>query len=133
MVNKTDLTIGKLAKQANVNVETIRYYQRMNLILEPEKPISGYRLYPSDDIARVNFIKRAQQLGFTLKEIRELLALGEKHCQEIQALANDKLKKIEQRMKDLKAMRSALKVLLTQCETNDDSNVSCAIIESLSR
>jgi MerR family mercuric resistance operon transcriptional regulator len=67
------LTIGKLAKQANVTIETIRYYQRKGLLIEPEKPATGYRQYPPEAIARIQFIKRAQQSGFTLKEIAELL------------------------------------------------------------
>jgi len=132
-MNNTSLTIGKLASSADVNVETIRYYQRMNLIVEPEKPESGFRLYPYADIDRIKFIKRAQQLGFTLKEIQELLDLGECHCQEVQVLAKQKLDKIETHMKDLKAMRKALKTLLTQCEIDDNAGAHCAIIESLSK
>ena len=133
MKNTVPLTIGKLASSADVNVETIRYYQRMGLIIEPPKPVSGFRHYPESDIERVRFTKRAQQLGFTLKEIQDLLALGEKHCKEVQALAKEKLDKIESHMKDLKSMRSALKSLLLQCEADTDSNAHCAIIESLSR
>jgi MerR family mercuric resistance operon transcriptional regulator len=68
------LTIGRLAKSANVNVETVRYYQRVGLIKEPPKPPAGYRVYTGDTINRIRFIKRAQQLGFTLHEITELLA-----------------------------------------------------------
>jgi len=133
MKNNLSLTIGKLAANSDVNVETIRYYQRMNLIVEPPKPANGFRTYPISDIDRVKFIKRAQQLGFTLKEIQELLALGDQHCQEVQALAKEKLEKIESHMKDLKAMRKALKTLISQCETDENSDVHCAIIESLSQ
>lgn len=68
------ITIGKLAKQANVTIETIRYYQRKGLLAEPAKPATGYREYPQEAIARLRFIKRAQQSGFTLKEIAELLS-----------------------------------------------------------
>jgi MerR family mercuric resistance operon transcriptional regulator len=68
------LTIGKLAKQSKVTIETIRYYQRKGLLEEPIKPTSGYRQYPLETIARIRFIKRAQQSGFTLKEILELLS-----------------------------------------------------------
>ncbi len=131
MKNNLELTIGKIAKHADVNIETIRYYQKMNLITEPPKPLMGFRIYPESDIARVKFIKRAQRLGFTLKEIIELLALGEKHCQEVQVLAKEKLEKIELHIKDLKAMRKALKILVARCENDNDSNSRCAIIESL--
>ena len=72
-----ELTIGRLAQSAGVNVETIRYYQRVGLLKEPEKPAYGYRHYPPDTVARIRFIKRAQQLGFTLEEISELLSLGD--------------------------------------------------------
>lgn len=132
-MNNESLTIGKLAAIADVNIETIRYYQRMNLIVEPIKPSTGFRVYPESDVERVRFIKRAQQLGFTLKEIQELLDLGEGHCQEIQALAKQKLEKIESHMKDLKAMRKALNALLVQCETDKNSDVHCAIIDSLNK
>ena len=67
------LTIGKLAKQSNVTIETIRYYQRKGLLVEPTKPDIGYRLYPPEDIFRIQFIKRAQLCGFSLKEISELI------------------------------------------------------------
>ena len=70
-------TIGILAKAAEVNIETVRYYQRVGLIKEPAKPLQGYRTYPSVTLNRIKFIKRAQQLGFSLTEIAELLELGE--------------------------------------------------------
>ncbi|HEC20524.1 MAG TPA: Hg(II)-responsive transcriptional regulator [Gammaproteobacteria bacterium] len=126
------LTIGKLAEQAGVSVETIRYYQRMQLLNEPIKPLQGYRIYPESDIARLRFIKRAQQLGFTLKEVRELMALGEGHCHEVQELAKHKLGLVEERLADLQNMRSALQELLSQCETNAE-DAHCAIIDTLGK
>jgi MerR family transcriptional regulator, mercuric resistance operon regulatory protein len=80
-------TIGQLAKVAGVNVETIRYYERRGLISQPPKPAEGYRTYPNATLARIFFIKRAQELGFTLKEINKLLSLDESHCSEVQELA----------------------------------------------
>ena len=77
MSNSHQLTIGKLAKKARVNVETIRYYQRIDLINEPSKPLSGFRKYDSNLVSTIKFIKRAQQFGFVLAEIKELLNLGE--------------------------------------------------------
>jgi MerR family transcriptional regulator, mercuric resistance operon regulatory protein len=125
------LTIGKLAAEADVNVETIRYYQRLKLLIEPAKPEQGYRLYPDKYILRVRFIKRAQQLGFTLKEIQELLDLGDGHCQQVQQLAQVKLKKIEQHIADLNAMHAALDKLLTQCQTSGADAEHCALIETI--
>lgn len=74
------LTIGRLARAARVNVETIRYYQRRGLLGTPRKPPGGVRHYPEEELARLRFIERAQQLGFSLRDIRELLALGERSC-----------------------------------------------------
>ncbi len=130
MSSTKKLTIGKLAEQASVSVETIRYYQRMQLLNEPVKPAQGYRVYPESDIARLRFIKRAQQLGFTLKEIRELMTLGDGHCHEVQGLAKNKLVLIEARLVDLENMRSALTELVDRCKLNPE-NAHCAIINTL--
>jgi len=126
-------TIGRLAKAAGVNVETIRYYQRIGLIKEPSKPLQGYRQYPADNITRVHFIRRAQQLGFTLKEIRDLLDLGDGHCEEVQQLARLKIENVEERLHDLQSMRSALVDMLSQCEVADDKDIHCALIDTLGK
>ena len=73
--NNPPLTIGRLAKAAEVNIETIRHYQRKGLIVEPEKPLGGFRHYPDTSVDRIRFVKRAQQLGFSLEEIKQLLCL----------------------------------------------------------
>ena len=125
------LTIGKLAQKAKVNVETIRYYQRVGLLKEPEKPAYGYRCYPADDIARIHFIKRAQQLGFTLKEIAELLSLDDRHCTDVWALAKQKRDKIDQQIRDLQSMRKALNDLVEACQ-RDPSSSHCSVIDALS-
>ncbi|MDT8383234.1 MAG: MerR family DNA-binding protein [Gammaproteobacteria bacterium] len=131
MDSAKSLTIGKLADRSGVNIETIRYYQRLCLIQEPPKPAQGFRQYPVADIARVLFIRRAQQLGFTLKEIGELLELGDGHCQEVQQLARLKVEKIEERLRDLQSMHAALLDLLSQCEVADRGDIHCALIEAL--
>lgn len=95
----TELTIGKLADAAGVNVETIRYYQRRGLLDEPAKPLGGHRRYPVDMVKRLRFIKRAQALGFTLSEVGGLLTLDEScACAETRARAARKLALIEQKM-----------------------------------
>ena len=124
------LTIGKLARAAGVNLETIRYYQRRGLVVEPPKVHGGYRHYPAESIDRVRFIKRAQQLGFTLEEVGDLLLLGDGHCKETQALATKKLALIEIRLADLENMRVTLKDLISQCEMGND-RAGCPIVESL--
>ncbi len=132
-MKEAGLTIGTLAQQAGVNVETIRYYQRVGLIQEPAKPPKGYRYYLPEIIARVCFIKRAKGLGFTLKEIADLLTLEDGHCQEVRELAEHKHRLITQRMDDLRAMRSALAKLIKQCKLNEDGRAACAIIDTLTR
>lgn len=125
------LTIGKLAKAAGVNVETIRYYQRRGLLVEPAKPLGGHRRYPDEMVKRLRFIKRAQALGFTLTEVGGLLTLDEScACSETRALAARKLALIKQKMADLAAMRHVLGGLLQQCDEGDGGAI-CPIIEVL--
>ncbi len=126
------LTIGKLAKQSDVTIETIRYYQRKGLLIEPEKPVSGYRQYPNDAIARLRFIKRAQQAGFTLKEILELLSLDSGQCQDVRKMAEQKCQHIDEQIKDLTALRSVLDNLVKGCQTNP-STEHCSLIDALSK
>jgi|TARA_R110002033_G_C3890053_1_gene238756 MerR family mercuric resistance operon transcriptional regulator len=123
-------TIGKLAKTAGVNVETIRYYERRGLIRQPLKPAEGYRTYPNETLARILFIKRAQELGFTLEEINNLLSLGESHCSEIQELAEARLASVREKINDLHRLEQVLEELVTKCRTNPD-NAACPIVESL--
>ena len=102
----TELTIGKLADAAGVNIETIRYYQRRGLLDEPPKPAGGHRRYAPEQAKRLRFIKRAQALGFTLDEVGALLTLDAAcACGETRALAVRKLGLIDQKMADLAAMR----------------------------
>jgi MerR family mercuric resistance operon transcriptional regulator len=127
-----ELTIGLLAKAAGVNVETIRYYQRRHLVDEPSKPLGGHRRYAAEAIKRVRFIKRAQQLGFTLEEVKGLLRLEDgQSCRETQLLAEQKLAVIEARIEDLRRMRRLLRALAALCQQGGRPR-SCPIISSLS-
>ena len=125
------LTIGRLARAAGVNVETIRYYQRIGLVAEPPRPAEGYRHYPSTTIDRIRFIKRAQELGFTLDEIRELLALDDAACQEARQIAERKLETIRKRIRDLTAMEKELHRLVDDCRRDGGDGTGCAIIRTL--
>ena len=129
MSNKP-FTIGILAKAAEVNIETIRYYQRVGLIAEPVKPLQGYRIYPSATLNRIKFIKRAQQLGFSLAEISELLELGEGSCSDVRQRAEEKRAHIEQQIHDLNNLRNTLTELISSCQSNSDTH-HCAIVETL--
>lgn len=125
------LTIGKVAQQANVTIETIRYYQRKGLLNEPAKPDTGYRQYPIEVIARIRFIKRAQQSGFTLKEISDLLSLDSDHCEDVRKMAEQKRQQIDDQIKDLTALSQVLDSLVKGCQT-DPSTVHCSLINALS-
>ena len=125
------LTIGKLALAANVNVETVRYYQRVGLVAEPAKPANGYRTYPPGFVARIHFIKRAQKVGFTLKEIAELLALGGRRCDDIRLSAEKKRHHIDTQIRDLTVMRKALDDLIDACRKDSSVN-HCSIINAFS-
>jgi MerR family mercuric resistance operon transcriptional regulator len=125
-----DFTIGKLAERAGVNVETIRYYQRCGLLDEPERPLGGYRRYPAEIAKRVRFIKRAQALGFTLKEVAELLRLdAARACAETRELAVHKLALIEEKLDELEAMRTGLAALVAKCGRRGGR--ACPIIQVL--
>ena len=127
-----ELSIGSLAKAADVNVETIRYYQRRGLVDEQPKPLGGHRRYTATAAARVRFIKRAQQLGFTLEEVKELLLLEDgQSCREARRLAERKLGLIEKRVADLNRMRRSLRGLIAQCAEGKRPR-SCPIIATLS-
>lgn len=123
-------TISKVAKELNINVETIRFYERKNLIVQPIKPETGYRKYPDETVNRIRFIKRAKDLGFTLDEIANLLSLNDRPCSQVQELAEHKLSTVTEKMADLQRLESALQTLLMQCRSNDDDN-HCPIIDSL--
>lgn len=123
------LTVGRLAREAGVHVETIRYYQRRGLLAEPKRPAGGVRHYGEDAIARLGFIRRAQEVGFTLEEVKELLKLGEApSCRGARTLAAKKLEMVESRLRDLERMRGALADLIGQCDAGGERR--CPIIES---
>lgn len=126
-----NLTIGKLAKQTEVTIETIRHYQRIGLLAEPEKPDSGYRCYSADAVARISSIKRAQRAGFTLKEIAALLSLDGKHCADVRQLAEQKCQQIDQQIEDLTALRQVLTTLVNGCQQTASSE-RCAILDAFS-
>lgn len=107
------MTIGRLAKAANINVETIRYYQRRGLIDEPRKPLGGHRRYPADVVRTLAFIRRAQQLGFSLEEVKTLLTLSRgRNARATRDLAEKKLELLESRMAQLNKMRRQLARLI---------------------
>src|SRR4051794_20492053 len=114
------LTIGQLARRAGVGVETVRFYERQGLLEEPDRRASGYRQYPEEVVARLRFIRRAKDLGFTLGEIKELLALrldpGATRA-DVRRQAEDKLAAIAAKIHDLQRMQAALRRLTDACHS----------------
>ncbi len=127
------LTRGEVAQQANVHTETLRYYERRGLVSIPLRSVSNYRLYPEDTVRRVRFIKRAQDLGLSLKEITELLALRaapRAQCGAVRERTIAKLKDIEEKIRALQAMKKALSKLVTECSVRGPIT-ECPSLEAL--
>lgn len=126
-----NMTIGRLAKSAGVNVETVRYYQRRQLLPEPDRIYGGIRRYDEGDLQRLMFIKNAQGLGFTLNEIAELLLLEDgSYCEETSALAEQKLENVRGKLASLQRIEQALTALIQTCHESRNSN-ECPLITSL--
>lgn len=124
-------TISGVAQAAGVNVETIRFYQRRGLLVEPAKPLGGIRRYGDTEVARVLFIKAAQRIGFTLDEIAQLLRLDDgTRCAEARAIAEHKLADVRQRLSDLQRIEAALAQLVDRCASRRGP-VSCPLIDAL--
>ena len=127
------LTIGHLAKQAVVNLETVRYYERRGLLPRPPRSASGYPLFPSDAARRLRFIRRAQELGFSLKEIRELLSLRVSRTTtslDIRTRAEAKIADVEGKIRSLESMKKTLRKLTNVCD-GCVPVAECPILESL--
>jgi len=124
-------TIGTLARRAGVNVETIRYYQRRGLVPEPAKPLGGIRNYAPEHVQRLRFIKRAQQLGFSLEEVGDLLSLEDGlHCHEVEEIAGQKLGMVRERIAQLRTIESVLATLIRKCSSNK-GKLRCPLIAAL--
>lgn len=126
-----NLTIAKLAREAGVNVETIRFYQRRGLLPEPPRPPGGIRHYGATEVARVRFIKAAQRIGFALDDIGQLLRLEDgTHCLEARKIAELKLADVRARLADLRRVEATLNTLVLACSTASGT-VRCPLISAL--
>ena len=117
--NKLDLSSGALARQAGVNVETIRYYEKIGLMPEPIRADNGYRVYGETGLKRLSFIRRCRELGFSLDEVRGLLGLvdgGDYTCAEVRDLSIVRLGDVRQKIRDLRKMERTLKEMVSQCD-----------------
>jgi MerR family mercuric resistance operon transcriptional regulator len=129
-MTEAKLTIGRIAHAAGVNVETVRYYQRRGLVSLPPKRTRGFRYYTPETASRVRFIKRAQALGMSLKEVQRLIKIDAKGaCKETRALAVAKLALVESKLVELARLRDVLQELVIACD--QPHGASCPIIERL--
>ena len=129
-----NLSVGQLAKRASVNIETVRYYEKRKILPKPKRTESGYRQYSENDVARILFIKRAKELGFTLNEISELLSLKIKSsstCGDVKRLAEIKVSDIEKKITDLNTIKKKLEELMALCDKENASTSECYILEAL--
>ena len=127
------LTIGQLAKQADVGVETVRFYEREGLLEKPDRRASGYRQYGGGVVQRLQFIRRAKELGFTLKETKELLSLKldpSTTCADVKVRAETKIEDIEGKIRTLQRMKRALVKVTKSCSGGGPTS-ECPILESI--
>jgi MerR family transcriptional regulator, copper efflux regulator len=127
------ITIGKLAARADVGVETVRFYERQGLIPEPQRSPKGYRQYREAEVGRIRFIRKAQDLGFTLSEIRELLSLrvdAGSDCGDVRGRAEQKIAQVEEKLADLRRIRSALEELTRACAGTGPTS-ECPILDAM--
>ena len=132
----TQMTIGEAARRADVGVETIRFYERKGLIEQPLKPLeTGFRVYPEETVDRIGFIRQAQELGFSLREIDDLLSLRADpgaDSADVRTRALGKLEEVDRKIGHLKDMRAALKTVIAACP-GQGAVECCSILEAMSR
>ncbi len=129
----TGLTRSELSRRAGVNPETLRYYERLGLLPPPPRTPSNYRQYPEDAVVRLRFIRKARELGFTLREIGDLLALradSKARCSQVREKAEQKLANVEERIRSLRSIAKALKSLIRRC-SKDGPTTRCPILEAM--
>jgi len=127
------LTIGQVAKRSGIGIETVRFYERKGLVEEPPRTDSGYRQYPEDVVARIQFIRRAKELGFKLKEISELLSLRvdpDTTCSDVRKQTELKIADVKEKIRVLQGIKTALKKLAASCVGTGPTS-ECPILEAL--
>jgi len=126
------MKIGELSKQADCKIETIRYYEKIGLLIEPARSQGGYRHYTNDHLKRLVFVRRSRELGFTIEEIRALLALVDDKkvtCADVNTIAAKHLQDIKQKIRDLKKLEKTLSKIASQCTS--ETVPECPIIDAL--
>ena len=131
-LRRSEWTIGRLSKETGCNIETIRYYERKGILPAPPRSGGGHRLYNRELLKRLTFVRRSRELGFTLKQVRELLKLvdgGEYTCEEVEKIARGHLRAIQRKVSDLKKLEGALKEMVSHCA--DGGGPECPVIDAL--
>jgi MerR family transcriptional regulator, mercuric resistance operon regulatory protein len=126
------ITIGALSKRTDTNIETVRYYERVELLPAPARSAGGYRLYGTDHLKRLSFIRRARTLGFSLAEVRKLLTLADQRrrpCSEVRVVAAAHLEDVKGKIADLRRMERVLRDTVARCNAGGGSH--CAMIDAL--
>ncbi len=126
------MRIGELAQATGTKAETIRYYEREGILPYADRTDSNYRDYSKDHLATLTFVRRARELGFSMAQVRELLALSDrddKPCQDVDRLARSQIDEVQRKIDDLTAMRDELSRMLAACDTDEIGQ--CRIVESL--
>lgn len=129
------MTIGQLARESETEAQTIRFYERRGLLAKPERTESNYRVYDNKAVERLTFIKRAKEIGFTLKDIKVLLGMADgkiRRCDDVREFAETRLARIRSQITDLKAMEKTLADLVRQC-SHAGNLLDCPILETLTR
>jgi MerR family transcriptional regulator, mercuric resistance operon regulatory protein len=125
-------TIGHLSKKTGVNIETIRYYERIGVMLEPDRTANGYRQFSHDDLKRLSFVKKCRELGFSLEEVRTMLVMVDNDhlsCGEIHEMTTGHLAAVEQRIRRLRSLKGVLSKMADQCTQGDVPD--CPVIDAL--
>ena len=134
MARNTEIQIGELSRRTGCNIETIRYYERIGMLPPPPRSASRYRLYDPGDVRRLTFVRRARELGFSLDEVRALLALSadteRETCVEVRELAVGHLADVRAKIDDLRAMERALANAVRRCDAGEPAG--CPLIDALS-
>ena len=128
------MTIGQLAKKTGLNVQTIRYYERIGLIEKPDTNEAGYRIYPEKSVEVLRFIKHAKEIGFSLKQISEIFSIDNNKnntCARVKKLAQEKVAEIDKRIYSLNLIRKELQNLISQCEAKKTGKGDCPMLNVL--
>jgi MerR family mercuric resistance operon transcriptional regulator len=133
-MKQTLFTVGKLAKKAKCKVETVHYYEKIGLMPEPPRTEGGHRIYDEIHAKRLNFIRRSRELGFKIKQIKELLKFIDEpnhYCGEVKAMVTLQVREVQQKIDDLQRLKLALIGMLSQCKGSGYSIDNCSIIDAL--